>query len=145
MRKVKRKADPVGDKVQQQMVRQMLSHITGEDYRPETLQEESEREYQEQEDISEGEKLGWTLDDAKNWRQALRKWRKANKPTRTDGEVLSIVEMCETCDEYHADERRCGKCRCCISRKGMAVFNKARLGTESCPLGKWPQTRTDKQ
>lgn len=105
--------------------------------RPLGTEEKAEQARQLQCDLAEGEKLGWTLEDAKNWRLALRRWRQAGKPRRTDAEVIAILEICETCDEYHTNEQRCGKCRCCVSRRGMAVFNKARLGTENCPLDKW--------
>ncbi len=87
--------------------------------------------------IELGKSLGWTAEDAKNWAAALWKWNKAGRPVRTDEEVQYIVWICEICDDYKLDEKRCRICRCGISTDGMAIFNKARLATEHSPQNKW--------
>lgn len=103
----------------------------------EKAKREAERQRQKTEALEDGAKLGWTTQDALHWMNALQQWRAAGYPTRTDGEVIAILEICQVCEEYKADEQRCRKCRCCVNDKHMAVFNKARMKTETCPLEKW--------
>lgn len=98
---------------------------------------EADRERQESLALEAGAKLGWKPEHAKRWASALLRWRAAGYPTRTDSEVAAIVAICESCDQYAADEGRCSICGCKVSTSGMAVFNKARMGSESCPKGKW--------
>ena len=105
---------------------------------PEQIAEQEKQQAQLESDaIEAGKKLGWTAEDAKHWSVALAKWTAAGFPTRTDEEVEYIVWICEACDDYKADEQRCRICRCGVSTKGMAIFNKARLGTEHCDKAKW--------
>jgi len=85
----------------------------------------------------EVERLGITLEMAKRWVTALLKWRAAGYPTRTQEEVDRIVAICKTneCGEYV--KGRCKKCGCCVSHSKIPITNKAKLATESCPVGKW--------
>ena len=92
---------------------------------------------QEAEAIEIGKSLGWTFEDAIHWAVALVRWQKAGRPQRTDEEVQYIVWICEVCDDYKADEKRCRICRCGVSTGDMAICNKARLKTEHCPQNKW--------
>lgn len=87
--------------------------------------------------IEAGAKLGWKPEHIKRWAGALLRWRSAGYPTRTDSEVTTIVAICAPCDQYAATEGRCRVCGCQVNTKGMAVFNKARMGSENCPRGKW--------
>ena len=94
-------------------------------------------EAQQKEAIEVGKKLGWSAADAKKWAAALLRWRVAGYPKRTDKEVQYIVWICEACEDYKADEKRCRICRCGVSTSGMVIFNKARLKTENCSKAKW--------
>ncbi len=105
---------------------------------PEAIAEQkAQAERQQTEAIELGKSLGWTAKDAKKWAAALYKWNKAGRPKRTDEEVAAIVVICEACEEYKADEKRCRICRCGVSTGGMAIFNKAKISTERCPQDKW--------
>ena len=44
------------------------------------------------------------------------------------------LEICDSCDYRHPEKPECNICKC----KLRAIFNKAQLKTEKCPLGKWP-------
>lgn len=44
------------------------------------------------------------------------------------------LEICDACNYRHPEKPECMVCSC----KLKAVFNKAQLKTEKCPLGKWP-------
>ena len=84
-----------------------------------------------------GEKLGWKPEHALKYAVALTRWIAAGRPIRTDEEVEEIVAICEDCDKYKTDEKRCRVCGCGVSTGGLAIFNKARLATERCPKDKW--------
>ncbi len=99
--------------------------------------QEAQKKRQQAEAIELGKSLGWTGKDAKHWAAALLQWNKAGRPKRTDEEVQYIVWICEACEKYKADEKRCRLCRCGVSTGDMAIFNKARLATEHCPQNKW--------
>lgn len=45
--------------------------------------------------------------------------------------AAACLAICRSCDFWIAEKERCGKCGC------FAAF-KARLATETCPIGKWP-------
>ena len=83
----------------------------------------------------EVERLGITLKMAKRWVTALLKWRAAGYPTRTQEEVDRIVAICVKCKHYV--KGRCKLCGCCVSHSKIPITNKAKLATESCPVGKW--------
>ncbi len=105
---------------------------------PEAIAEQKAEAIRQQAEALElGKSLGWTIEDAIHWAMALVRWQKAGRPQRTDEEVQYIVAICEACDDYKANEKRCKICRCGVSTGDMAVCNKARLATESCPQQKW--------
>lgn len=54
-----------------------------------------------------------------------------HKLKRTDEEKKRCLDVCATCDQWDSKSRRCLQCGCYGALK-------ARLATESCPLGKWP-------
>lgn len=72
----------------------------------------------------------------KKWRRAIKKWKKAGKPKRTDEEVAQIIEICSQCE--HLGIRfglmYCEKCTCSLGKSQYGSLNKARMATESCPL-----------
>ena len=69
-----------------------------------------------------------------SWKEAVRKWRAAGKPKRTDEEVSEILEThCKKCSWYDPDKRRCKGCGCRVTEGGVAVFNKIRMATAHCP------------
>lgn len=72
-----------------------------------------------------------------NWREANKRWEAAGKPVRTDEEVQEIIQICEGCEHYNAKAKQCKLCGCFCRKKGMARFNKPKMATESCPIGKW--------
>lgn len=72
-----------------------------------------------------------------NWQEANRRWNAAGRPVRTDDEIKAIVEICEGCEHYNAKMQQCRLCGCFCRKKGMARFNKPKMATESCPIGKW--------
>lgn len=68
--------------------------------------------------------------------QATADWVKAGRPTRTDGEVAQILEICQACPEWLAEKGSCRLCGCYIN-SGTAWTNKARRLNEHCPQEKW--------
>ena len=71
------------------------------------------------------------------WKTAIEKWRKAGRPKRSDAQVKTILEICKTCSWYDPDKRRCKGCGCAVTNGGIAVLNKIRMASESCPQDKW--------
>lgn len=55
--------------------------------------------------------------------------------TRTDEEVINLLQICETCEEYQ--DGRCLQCGCRVSSDKNAFANKLRMKTEKCPRGLW--------
>jgi len=73
-----------------------------------------------------------------SWKEAVKKWREAGKPVRSDEEVNAILEQhCKACSWYDKDKRRCKGCGCKVTDGGIAVFNKVRMATEHCPRDLW--------
>lgn len=100
-------------------------------------QAEADRTRHETAALEAGAKLGWKPKHALRWATALLRWRSVGYPTRSDTEVAECMATCEACDRYVAAEGRCSVCGCRVSTSGMAAVNKARMGSESCPEGKW--------
>jgi len=72
------------------------------------------------------------------YKEALVKWNKAGRPTRTDEEVQEIHDkLCTPCGWYDPAKKRCRGCGCKVTTGAVAVFNKLRMATESCPKGLW--------
>jgi hypothetical protein len=75
------------------------------------------------------------LEKVSRYAKALLKWSAAGFPTRSDAEVAAIVAICQACEKFA--DGTCTKCGCGVSQSRWAVRNKARMTTETCPLGKW--------
>jgi len=76
------------------------------------------------------------------YKEALLKWQRAGRPTRSEEEVKRIHEtLCnppgEPCAWYDSEKKRCKGCGCKVSTSSMAVLNKIKMATEHCPLEKW--------
>ena len=70
------------------------------------------------------------------WQQAIKRWKKAGKPLRTDKEVEAILQICRGCDKY--DKRlglfgKCNGCGCGVNKSAWGSLNKIRMATEKCP------------
>jgi hypothetical protein len=91
-----------------------------------------------EEEEADAKSLGLKVSDLRHWWRSIRRWRLAGKPTRTDDQVAHILTICPECEHY-TDEwgGRCKLCRCRVNASKMAIANKARMGTEKCPAGKW--------
>lgn len=82
------------------------------------------------------EKLGVTMADASHYAQALVAWTRAGFPVREQSEVERIErDLCRPCEHYV--EGRCNKCGCRVTKSSLAIFNKIKMATEKCPVGKW--------
>jgi len=82
------------------------------------------------------DKLGVTWRDALHYAAAVVKWTKAGCSTREQTEVERIErDLCRPCAHYR--EGRCDKCGCQVTASSIALVNKIKMGTESCPKGKW--------
>ncbi len=69
---------------------------------------------------------------------ALFRWSLAGFPTRSKEEVARIyTEHCQPCKKFDPEAGACTFCGCPVKAEGMAIGNKAAMGTEECPLGKW--------
>lgn len=71
---------------------------------------------------------------------AVQKWTCAGLPTRTKPQREALLAVCNTCDRHSNDGifSRCGECGCFLSVK-------VRMATETCPLGKWPDSTEGQQ
>lgn len=72
------------------------------------------------------------------YKEALVRWNKAGRPTRSAEEVDKLLTThCQPCDWYDTDAKRCKGCGCKISSSSVAIFNKLKMATEKCPKGLW--------
>lgn len=78
-----------------------------------------------------------------SYTQSVAKWIAHGRPERSDEEVLKILDTCSKCKHFKirtindgTPVGQCLKCGCSVSISGGAT-NKARMATESCPIGKW--------
>jgi len=76
------------------------------------------------------------------YKEALIRWHKAGRPVRSQEQVQKIhSEFCANpdtpCDYYDPKKRRCKDCGCRVTTGAIAVVNKIKMATESCPKGKW--------
>jgi hypothetical protein len=86
---------------------------------------------------SQAQEIGVTTKIAR-YGSALRRWLGQGMPVRTDEEVARIYgEMCQPCEYFSTAKKNCKICGCRLSRGGIAVTNKIRMGTEHCPKGRW--------
>lgn len=72
------------------------------------------------------------------YKEALIRWAKAGRPTRTQEEVEHIHKTCcEPCEWYDKEQQRCKGCGCKVTVGAIAVFNKLKMATEKCPRGRF--------
>lgn len=72
------------------------------------------------------------------YKEALIRWNKAGRPTRTQEEVEHIHKTCcEPCEWYDKEQQRCKGCGCKVTVGAIAVFNKLKMATEVCPRGRF--------
>ena len=73
---------------------------------------------------------------------ALGKWAMGGSPTRSKEQIVYIFnKICAACDRFErVDETHahCTSCACRISTE-ESKMNKIFIGTEDCPLNKWPK------
>lgn len=75
---------------------------------------------------------------AKRYVSAVARWIAAGRPTRTDDEVGAIFAgVCVPCEHFNEDKQTCRVCGCRVGRGKVALVNKLRMLTETCPRGKW--------
>ena len=73
-----------------------------------------------------------------NYAEAVAEWTAAGCPNRTAEETERIfLIFCQRCYLYDKPKRRCRECTCPVSPTGLAVFNKIKMATQQCPIGRW--------
>lgn len=103
----------------------------------ETIEKEIDELKKEGLEIDETVDYPSLLVQISNYKDALIRWKKAGKPTRSDEEVQNIHKQCSKCDWYDSGKKRCKGCGCKVTTSGFAVFNKIKMATEHCPKGLW--------
>lgn len=84
------------------------------------------------------EKIGPSLPvKAAHYAAALLRWSHAGFPVRDDNDVEVIVSICGACEKYRQADESCSVCGCQVNYSPWPMVNKARMGGEVCPLGKW--------
>lgn len=69
---------------------------------------------------------------------AVRRWNKAGRPTRTKEEIDEILNaICRPCPHYLKKSKTCQICGCSVNSVENGFRNKIAMATESCPAGKW--------
>jgi hypothetical protein len=76
------------------------------------------------------------------YKEALLRWNKAGRPTRTKEEVEHIEgTFCNQpgrpCEWYDPQQKRCKGCGCKVTVGSIAILNKIKMGTEHCPKELW--------
>jgi hypothetical protein len=70
------------------------------------------------------------------WAAAVGKWIAAGRPVRSDEEVQTIHKVfCKPC--YLCHKNTCLECSCFVRNEGSPIFNKIKMATEHCNLGRW--------
>lgn len=75
------------------------------------------------------------LKQARNYAKAVTEHVTSGMKTRTDEEVIQLLEICEACEKY--EDGRCLVCGCRLSASKSAFSNKLRMKSQACPLGRW--------
>ena len=75
---------------------------------------------------------------AVNYANAIKRWIREGRPTRTAEEVKHIHEtFCKPCKLYNPETESCKKCGCVASDSEFPLANKIKMATESCPMNLW--------
>lgn len=72
---------------------------------------------------------------ALHYAQAVTEHVMSGMETRTDEEVINLLQICETCEAYQ--DGRCLDCGCRVSSAQSAFTNKLRMKSQKCPRGLW--------
>lgn len=75
------------------------------------------------------------LKQARNYARAVTEHVASGMETRTDEEVINLLQICELCEEYQ--DGRCRVCGCRVSAEKNAFANKLRMKSQKCPRGLW--------
>ncbi len=75
------------------------------------------------------------LKQARNYAKAVTEHVASGMQTRTDEEVINLLQICETCEKY--SDGRCTVCGCRVSSEKNAFANKLRMKSQKCPEGRW--------
>lgn len=75
------------------------------------------------------------LKQVKTYAKAVTRHITTGMETRTDEEVINLLQICEVCENYL--DGRCAICGCRLSASKSAFSNKLRMKSQSCPLGRW--------
>lgn len=76
------------------------------------------------------------LRQAAHYAEAVTRHVTTGMETRTDEEVINILQICEMCDQY-TEDHRCAVCGCNLSASQSAFANKLRMKSQKCPRGLW--------
>lgn len=91
-------------------------------------------------------------EQVQNFATALAKWQSAGRPRRTEEEMATLQAICDGCEQYMREEKRCGACGCFLETSSLPYLlqmadmpGKLSARTERCPWqtpehpnGKWP-------
>lgn len=75
------------------------------------------------------------LKQVKTYAKAVTEHVTSGMKTRTDEEVIQLLEICEACEEYK--DGRCLQCGCRVNSDANAFANKLRMASQKCPRGLW--------
>lgn len=75
------------------------------------------------------------LKQARNYARAVTEHVASGMETRTDEEVINLLQICELCEDYQ--DGRCRVCGCRVSAEKNAFANKLRMKSQKCPRGLW--------
>ncbi len=75
------------------------------------------------------------LKQARNYAKAVTEHVASGMETRTDEEVINLLQICELCEDYQ--DGRCRVCGCRVSAEKNAFANKLRMKSQKCPRGLW--------
>lgn len=78
------------------------------------------------------------VEKTKHITKALTRWALSGFRCRTDEQIAAIYrDHCLRCGFRDPGADACRLCSCKVRTEGIAVRNKLKMATESCPRGKW--------
>ena len=72
-----------------------------------------------------------------HYAHAVKNFVVSGSPTRTNEEVERLLVICQSCENYNSARQSCSLCGCRCTNNRLALLNKLRMATESCPVGRW--------